>query len=150
MVDFEVIKALQLIALQAAEDPTDQQFYRGVCRWYSEKYATPLHEVEEMDYYYVLQHYFEESYSELRSSPDDKTHQKYEEIKAKILYPEEFQKKQQDDDDWVKKLEEESKVQETKGNIDQSKQSSDQKSTPQEELNLPDELKLPDSGSYSE
>lgn len=150
MVDSEVIKALQLIALQAAEDPTDEQFYRGVCRWYSEKYATPLHQVEDMDYYYVLQHYFEENYNELKSSTDKDANHQYDEIKTRLLYPEELKKKQEDDDDWVKKLEEEAKAQEAKDNPKQSKDLSNQTNTPTEQLNLPNELKLPDSGSYSE
>jgi hypothetical protein len=148
VVDAEVIKALQIIALQAAEDPSDEQFYRRVCRWYSEKYSTSLHVVEEMDYYYVLQHYFEDNYHQLESSDDKDVRYKYEEIKARLIYPEEFKKHEQADDDWVKQLEAEAMADEEKANKSNTLVSETAK--PADELNLPDGFKLPDSGSYSE
>jgi primosomal protein N' len=39
--------------------------YRRICRWYSQKFVTPLHEVEELPTEYILQHFFEYQFEDM-------------------------------------------------------------------------------------
>lgn len=57
-------EAIQIAALAAVavDDFDEDYFYRRVFRWYSEKFHTPLHEVYELPFEFVLQHYFEVQY----------------------------------------------------------------------------------------
>lgn len=50
---------LRQIALNKTVDKTEDYLYRKVCRWFSEKFHTPLPTVESLPMPYVLEHYFE-------------------------------------------------------------------------------------------
>ena len=54
------ISDYELLALEAVYRNTPEYFYRKVCRYYSKNFNTPLHEVEELAFSKVLQHYFED------------------------------------------------------------------------------------------
>lgn len=61
----ERLKNLQLQALRAVVKPDDEALFRFVCRWYSEKFCTPLMEVYDLPIDFVLQHYFEDQYESM-------------------------------------------------------------------------------------
>ena len=57
-----IYKALQIEAMFDILNQTDIYFFRKVCRWYSEKFHTPLHEVvsgDKIPWNDVLLHYYE-------------------------------------------------------------------------------------------
>ena len=56
-VDIYNIKQLEAITSILTKD--EGYFHRKVCRWFSEKYSTPLPEVETMEWSYLLTHYYE-------------------------------------------------------------------------------------------
>lgn len=58
----EVFEAIQIQALKSVLDPDDDYLMRKVFRWYSEKYHTPLHVVDDLPMDDVLQTYFEYVY----------------------------------------------------------------------------------------
>lgn len=53
------ILKLQEIALANVLNPDQPYFYRSVCRWYSEKFHTPLHQVFDLPMEFVFLNYFE-------------------------------------------------------------------------------------------
>lgn len=57
--DFDIYKIKQLEAITNILGKTEDYFQRKVCRWFSEKYSTPLPEVERMEWDYLLTHYYE-------------------------------------------------------------------------------------------
>jgi hypothetical protein len=90
MFDPDLIRSLQIIALGAAECPDYDAFYRAICRWYSQTFATPLHVVmEELTDIFVLQTYYEESYAisfkEVEGNAALK--EQWEQLKARIIDP---------------------------------------------------------------
>jgi len=56
---------LQLLALRAVMKPDGEARLRGICRWYSKTYNTPLHMVEDLPEDEVLTAYFETIYEEM-------------------------------------------------------------------------------------
>ena len=84
--DARTFRAIQLLALQAVEDPTYENFYDRVCRWYSQTYATPLREVSGMPDEEVLRVYFEETFREQYSSSDEHVAKQYDDMRVTLLY----------------------------------------------------------------
>lgn len=106
--DNETFRATQILALQAVDSPTYDDFYRSCCRWFSEKFSTPLKEVEEYADLYVLRHYYESMYGEVKDATGDKAEENYELLKASILQTEVEQSvAEMDDDAWARELNEE-------------------------------------------
>lgn len=64
-------KSLRILALAEVvkEEPGSAYSIRQVFRWYSEKFHTPLHLVDELPLHDVMQHYFESNYEKLKDSP---------------------------------------------------------------------------------
>jgi hypothetical protein len=83
-------RALQINAIMAIENETSDFFYRKVCRWFSHTYATPLMEVDNIPMQIVLQHYYEEVLGEMYDSDDEAAKQKYEDLRNRILFPDEY------------------------------------------------------------
>lgn len=99
------IEAIQILALLSVEAPDKEAHFRKICRWYSREFYTPLHVViNELPFEEVLQHYYEQTFSTLHDSSNDKTKEKYNEIRASILYPDLIDKKEADDDDWAEQM----------------------------------------------
>ena len=103
------ITHLQILAIASVEDPSWEDQYRGICRWYSKEYATPLHIVEqELDRMQVLRHYYEDAFKRLSDSQDENQQVKYEEIREKILYgaksEAELAEETAEDDDWADQM----------------------------------------------
>jgi hypothetical protein len=103
--DSETFRAIQVLALQAIEDPQYEDFYRSVCRWFSEKFSTSLPTVEEMADQYVLRHYYETVYGEVKDATGEHAKDNYEALKASVLQTEVEQTEAEiDDDAWAKEI----------------------------------------------
>lgn len=108
---------IQLIAMGNVEDPDWKAEYRRICRWYSEKFATPLHYVEhDLNAFDVLLHYFEHQFSELKSRDSEEARMKYEQLKEDVVHRHmreagDFAEIDEEDDDWAEQLNEEYKRQ---------------------------------------
>lgn len=162
MIDAEMIKMVQILALKAVEEPSSEDVYNKICRWYSKEFCTPLPQVLDLDPVHVLQNFFEQRYEAIRDS-GDKGDAEFEKIKEYLLFPEEVDRADKAADDWVKRLEAEMKAEQDRKNgvksaadqvadsMAQSMINSVEKAL--EELNLtdvPDAFKLPDSGSMGD
>lgn len=102
-----VLKALQLLAFKAIEEPTWDDFYRGVCRWYSKTFHTPLHEVDKLPKVRVMREWYEDHYQELFNSDDEKKVDRYHELKEQLLYEEELAQRELEDAEWEEQMAEE-------------------------------------------
>ena len=160
MIDAELIKAIQILALRAVEDPNDEDSYAKICRWYSKEFSTPLHEVETLDPVYVLTHFFQSRFVDLYSGSDQDAAQ-YDEERANLLYPEKVKDKVSKDEDWIRKLQEEEaaqergeKVKKAMGEIGDNFASKmgemAKKMSELAPLQLPEGYELPDSGVMGE
>lgn len=103
------LEQLHLIALAAVEEPTWKDQYRGICRWYSREFHTPLKVVEEeLDQLHVLMHYYEDSFEKLYRSDNEESRQKYEAIKEDALrsqMPEgELTQAEREDEEWEQQM----------------------------------------------
>lgn len=65
MNDFDRIEAIRIRALRAVWRPDHEALMRRIFRWYSEKYHTPLHLVQDLPEEDILQTWFEVQYQEL-------------------------------------------------------------------------------------
>jgi hypothetical protein len=86
--DIETLRRLQILALKAVEQPSWEDFYRKICRWYSKTFYTPLPQVLEMSELEVLRTYYEEKYDEIYQvkDKDNITKDMYEQMRNSILY----------------------------------------------------------------
>jgi hypothetical protein len=163
LIDAKLLEAIQILALKSVEIPDHEDVYNKICRWYSKEFSTPLSAVEDLDPVHVLRNFFESRYEAIRDN-GEKGDAEFQKIKQDLLYPEEVQKAKNETDDWVRRLEAEVRAEEdrkkNKANkaleeVGQKlgKTLADEVAKTVEELNLssiPDEFKLPDSGSMGE
>jgi hypothetical protein len=67
--EFRAIQTRALADVLRGQDPEAKQdpeyVLRGIHRWYSEKYHTPLHQVDDLPLEDVLRHYYEDHYEAL-------------------------------------------------------------------------------------
>lgn len=144
MIDAELIKALQILALKACEEPNDMDVYNRICRQFSKDFNMPLSEVIDADPIWVLRNYFEDKYQALYSASDNESAQEYQQLRDTLLYPEEVAQKEVSDEEWIAEL--------RRMNEENQKKAAPVK--PPQEHNLvediPEEFKLPDSGSFGE
>jgi hypothetical protein len=136
-VDSKTLKAIQILAINAIENPSYEDQFRFICRWFSKTFSIPLNKVDEFLEEEILQAWFEERFKEMLDSGDDEQRKAYEEIRQNILYEEELKTAEDEDEEWVKEMQRQ--VEE-----DQKKQQS--QSLP-EELNL---LDIPEQGDLSD
>lgn len=91
----------------AVVKPDSRAFFRKICRWFSEKFNTPLPMTEDMPKEYILEHYFESIYGDM-----DEEDRK-EEIRILLETPEERQIRlkleAEEEDGFLAELEEEAK-----------------------------------------
>lgn len=105
--DFEDFKNVQILALHAVEKPDFDAFYRRVCRHLSNKFSTPLKEVEEMSEPYVLQHYFEDIWGDMYAEKsNEEIGKRYETVREAVLFhdQEAVEDKDVEDEEWVKEM----------------------------------------------
>lgn len=82
-----------LAAAEVVSDKPSQEYHvRRICRSYSERFATPLHQVEELPILRVVQHYFEDLYERRNAGDAQERHEFLEEVRMLSLTPEEFAK----------------------------------------------------------
>lgn len=92
-------RAIALKALQSVVEADEPYLKRYVTRWYSTTFHTPLHEVEELPFEYVLEHYHEHTYAQLDPEKLDKA------IEEAIKDERDIATEQESDDDFVRELE---------------------------------------------
>lgn len=95
---------LQILAISAIEDPDWDAVYRHICRQYSKLFFTPLHIVEELEEEYVLKHFFENQFHESYLDTSEEGKQRYQDIRKRILNPEEVETEEKEDDDWINEM----------------------------------------------
>ena len=59
MSNFNIYQIKQLEAITAVLARNEAYQYRKICRWFSRAYSTPLKEVEQLPWDYLLTHYYE-------------------------------------------------------------------------------------------
>lgn len=69
--DLDYLKALRLLAFRSVEKRDHDYVVRHVCRWYSERFHTPLAEVESIPLENILQHFFEVQVEEMEDEARD-------------------------------------------------------------------------------
>lgn len=90
---YNIVESARKLALLSVLRPSWDSFRRKICRWYSEKFHTPLKEVEEdLDFFDVLLHYFEYSFDQL----EDKD--RLEQLVLAIESPEERKRREVKED----------------------------------------------------
>lgn len=67
----DFVTQMQILALSEVMSETAEWHYRHCCRWYSSKYATPLHFVTRLPEADVYQAYFEDHYEEFDAEQRD-------------------------------------------------------------------------------
>jgi len=145
MIDDKVLWAIRVLALEAAENPTDLQIMAKLDRWFSREFHVPLPEVEKLPDEYILKHFFEDRAVTLFKGNDEQ-YKDYLEERNELLFPDQVKKSEDSDDAWVDELEQEVAAQGV--DISELKQTDGLDSAL---LNLIDkEYKLPDSGSFGE
>lgn len=105
--DADLIRAIQIIAIDSVENQTYESFYREVARWYSKTFATPLHTVlNDLTDLEVLQTYYEEVFTNhYREAADNKAlKEQWEQMKTRVITPPAELEKQE------KKIEEEEEI----------------------------------------
>lgn len=111
------VRAIQIIALKEvlSKNQSAEFQLRSVSRWYSKTFHTPLHVVETLPEFDVLQAYFEDQYEDLNSSNEGQAQiQKLLEDLAKTDEELELEAKRQDEDDvWAYKEEKIAKASES-------------------------------------
>lgn len=160
MIDEKVLRAIELLGLQAAENPTDEDVYDNICRWFSTTFSTSLPEVEALDQIYVLKHYFADKYIQLYGSSDTASIAAYDKLRRQILNPGSENEMKESDDEWIKKLENEVAAAKKKPNVDDTIKEKIAESMSEvaesaikeamSKLNLLDYKDIPDSGSFGE
>lgn len=135
--DSKTLKAIQILAINAIENPTYEDQFRYVCRWFSKTYSIPLNQVDQYSEEEILQAWFEDRFKEMLESGDDEQRKAYEELRQNLIYEEELKEAEDEDEEWVKEMQQQVKE--------------EQKS--QESQNLPEELNLldiPEQGDLSD
>ena len=113
MIESEILKAIQLIALNDVDLDTTEQYYKHICRWYSRQFHTPLPQVMEMAAEEVFRTFFEDSLYNLKHGDMEKAAEVWAELKAKsIVTQEEVEEVEEEDDSWANEMIEKIRVEE--------------------------------------
>jgi hypothetical protein len=102
--DARTLRNIQILALDAVENPDFDAFYRRITRWYSEKFSTPLPEVMDLDPIHVFQTYYEERFSAVYVPGDERAMEEYQRIKNAVCFPDEVAAMEAEDDDWEQQM----------------------------------------------
>ena len=101
------VRNIQILAIQAVEEPDWEASYRDICREYARKFNTPLHIVEEeLPVEYVLTHYYESLFGDLRqeAKTNERAAETYYNVRFSILYPGKAEKIADEDENWAKEM----------------------------------------------
>lgn len=105
--DAAYVDSIRKSAFLAVIDPDYSAWIRGICRWFSMKFNTPLNEVEGYTVEYLLQHYFEVMYSDLDDEGKAQQRQWLLETQAERL--QRIAKEEAEEDDFYKEAQKELK-----------------------------------------
>lgn len=135
------------IALAQVIEPNVEYYYRNICRWYSEKFHTPLHIVEtELQPSYVLKHYYEVGFGQMKSEELDSAI-------FKAVNPDFEEDTEEDIQNFIKQVTEEAKSKQKKSNNLKEQQSLESQTKSSDNSNIEtvtrvyDELPPPEAGS---
>jgi hypothetical protein len=98
-----VADTAQIEAISEKLAPTNEGVWRAICRAYSQKFSTPLHEVLKMDPEYIFLHHYE---SELESVDSEENFDELYRMIKVIEDPNYVAQEQEELDDFVKLAEE--------------------------------------------
>lgn len=96
-----MIDQLETLTIKAIALKDSEYFYRKVCRYYSEKFHTPLLQVYDLPWVFVLNNYLEHVI-ETNNNKEDIYN-----LAIEICYPEKKVEEEQELEDWIKKVEKE-------------------------------------------
>lgn len=87
----DVYTAIKMMAMKAVISPDEGAIVRRIQRWYSKTFHTPLADVEKIDFFELLTHYYEDTYETAASSEDGMSISKalQEEFHQLLMTPEE-------------------------------------------------------------
>jgi succinate dehydrogenase flavin-adding protein (antitoxin of CptAB toxin-antitoxin module) len=91
-------RALQTVALADFLNKSHEYQKRHIMRWFSITFHTPLIEVEELEFDYILQHYYEHTFENMEKDQLSK------EIKDLSMTEDESSKIVEEDDEFVEEL----------------------------------------------
>lgn len=94
-----MIDKLELLAIKSVALKDPEYFYRRVCRYYSEKFHTPLMEVHKLPWVFVFNNYIEH----LIETNNDK--EDIYNLAIDICYPEKRKNEEEEIDEWIKQIE---------------------------------------------
>lgn len=97
--DLDLLKAIRLLAWDSVKNRPSEYLMRHIFRWYSERFHTPLHEVDDLPLEDVLQHYFEVRYEELPDELSDDEEEHLRETREERLAREANEAAEKEDDD---------------------------------------------------
>jgi len=149
----QLILDLEALAIAAVEVPTSKNVIDRINRWYSREFSTPLLEVEQMNLLYKLRHYYEDLYHSQANSSDERERALYHNNVQRVIFGLDEEAiaaaaKKIDDDMVAEAMAENLRRDAAKALKEQGAGST---TNPAEHnLELPDSLALPDSGSFSE
>jgi hypothetical protein len=140
-----MIDQLELLALKSIALKDPEYFNRKVCRYYSEKFHTPLAEVYKLPWVFVFTNYIEHIIE------NNNTKENVYDLCVEIFYPEkkrvtsslgEFDSEEEEIQAWIKKIEEEE---------EEKRQNAKQNDKTKEEIKEPEiELKQSDFSHLEE
>lgn len=138
--DARTLRNIQILALDSVENPDYDAFYRRTCRWYSEKFSTPLPDVMALDTVHVLQTYYEERFTTSYVPDDEKQMEVHNRLKVAIIYPDEVAEAEAEDEGWEKKMLEDIQSQNVKATVKAQEIAADQPMPEQPPNNTQDKL----------
>jgi hypothetical protein len=123
-----MIDKLELLAIKSVALKDPEYFQRRICRYYSEKFHTPLMEVYSLPWSFVFTNYIEH----LIETNNDK--ESVYNLAIDICYPEKREEEEQEIEDWIKDIEakEEAKREARKKKMEENKAAKENKEEPGE------------------
>lgn len=107
----DLFKAAQIRALRAVENPTFEDTFKRIQRWYSTTYHVDITKIDTVPDEEILQAWFEERFRALKDSPDEKIQEEWTVLKRSILFEKEVQTVEDEDAEWERQMIEEIKAQ---------------------------------------
>ena len=94
-----MIDRLELLAVKSVALKDPEYFQRRICRYYSEKFHTPLMEVYKLPWAFVFNNYIEHLIENNNNKEDIYN------LAIDICYPEKREQEEQEIEDWIKDIE---------------------------------------------
>ncbi len=85
----DIYTAIKMMAMKSVVSPDEGAIVRRIQRWYSKTFHTPLADVEKIDFFELLTHYYEDTYEAAASEDGSISKTLQEEFHQLLLTPEE-------------------------------------------------------------